>query len=116
MQEHFDPAQVLRSQVDFLTVETMPDVLLTQKLGELQQQRAGTAGRPSLRSPMASSSLTNFSLRLTTVLPSLALLTSMSPKKLLRSFSDWSPTAEPSILRKTWARASLRSWSFRAHP
>ena len=47
---------------------------------------------------MASSSLTSFSLRLATVLPSLALLTSRSSNRPLRSSSLSVPTAEPSML------------------
>ena len=47
---------------------------------------------------MASSSLTSFSLRFATVWPSLALLTSRSSNRPLRSSSLSVPTAEPSML------------------
>ena len=49
------------------------------------------------RSPIASSSLTSFSLRLATVGPSLALLTSRSSNRPLMSSSLSAPTAEPSM-------------------
>ena len=55
---------------------------------------------PRFRSPIASSSLTSFSLRFATVLPSLALLTSRSSNRPLRSSSLSAPIADPSMLRE----------------
>jgi hypothetical protein len=47
VQEHVDPREVVGGQVDLLPVEALPDVLLAEHLGELQQQRPGpgTPGR-----------------------------------------------------------------------
>lgn len=61
---------------------------------------------------MASNSLTSFSLRLATVGPSFALLTSRSSNRPLRSSSLSVPTAEPSMLLKTRSSVSLRFSSF----
>ena len=39
MQEHVDPREVVRGQIDLLTVEPLADVVLAEHLVELQQQR-----------------------------------------------------------------------------
>ena len=45
VQEHVDPRQVVGGQVDLLAEEALAHVVLAEHLGELQQQRAGAAGR-----------------------------------------------------------------------
>ena len=45
VQEHVDPAQVIGGQIDLLTEEPPPHILLAEHLGELQQQRPRPARR-----------------------------------------------------------------------
>ena len=45
VQEHIDAAEIVCRQVDFLPEEPLPDILLAQHLGELQQERPGAASR-----------------------------------------------------------------------
>ncbi len=45
VQEHVDTAEVVGGQVDLLPVEALAHVLLAENFGEIQQQRARTAGR-----------------------------------------------------------------------
>lgn len=45
VQEHIDARQVVRGQVDFLPIEPLPNVLFSEHLRKLQQQRARTNGR-----------------------------------------------------------------------
>ncbi len=69
---------------------------------------------PKFSSPIASRSFTSFSLRLATVGPSLALLTSTSAKRPLMSSSESAPTADASMFVKTRDSVSLRFSSWRA--
>jgi hypothetical protein len=45
VQEHVDPAQVVGGEVDFLTEEALAHLVVAQHLDEVEQQRAGAAGR-----------------------------------------------------------------------
>ena len=45
MQEHVNTAEVIGSDIDFLTIETAADSLPAQKLSTFEQQGAGAAGR-----------------------------------------------------------------------
>jgi hypothetical protein len=45
VQEHVDAAQVVGRQVDLLTEEALPHVVLAEHLGELQQQRTRATRR-----------------------------------------------------------------------
>ena len=44
VQEHIDTTQIVGRDIDFLPEKAIADILLAQHLGELQQERAGTAG------------------------------------------------------------------------
>lgn len=47
MQEHVNTAEVIGSDIDFLTIEAVADSIPAQKLSTFEQQRAGAAGRVS---------------------------------------------------------------------
>src|SRR5665648_16092 len=44
MQEHINSAKIVGGNVDFLPIEPLPNVLLAENLGKVQQQRTGTTG------------------------------------------------------------------------
>ena len=45
MQEHIDTAKVICSQVDFLTIKALTDILFAENFRRFQKQRTRTTGR-----------------------------------------------------------------------
>ena len=45
MQKHIDATKVVRGDVNFLTVETLTYIFLSQNLGKFEQQRTRAASR-----------------------------------------------------------------------